>query len=207
MRAGEVAEQRRQVVRDHVERRDHPVGRARRHDPGLVGPLPGTSSARASSPSSSAGRRHGARRHRRASGRGPWTKRRRETPLTLGSPLDAERPLHAGERLGERLHALLHRALLGVRQLVVGRRSRFPRAGFPTSVEGVLERVVDLVRQRGVLGLHERGERVIELARALEVGDEGRQVELRVALLLARDLRLLDLVHQLGRARGSPPRG
>ena len=38
---GQVLEQLRQVVRDHVERRNHPVGRSRRDDPGLARPLPG----------------------------------------------------------------------------------------------------------------------------------------------------------------------
>ena len=64
----------------------------------------------------------------------------------------------------------------------------------------VVERVRDLLGELGVGRLHQRLERLVERLRAVEVGDERGDVELRVALLLARDLRLLDLVDQLGDA-------
>ena len=90
--------------------------------PAWRGPSQGTSSACASSSSSS----RAAPTAPAATAAPPaalCTKRRRETRLTPGSPLDAERPLHPGERLGERLDALLDRALLGVGELVVGREA------------------------------------------------------------------------------------
>src|SRR4051794_958697 len=116
--------------------------------PAWRGPAQGTSSdASASSPSSSR-EAPKAPAATAAPPAAPWTKRLRETPLTstplLG--LDAEGPLHAGERLGQRLHRLLHRALLGLGELVVGRVSR-TLAELADLVEGGRKGVVDVVRE------------------------------------------------------------
>ena len=60
----------------------------------------------------------------------------------------------------------------------------------------------DLGGQRGVLGLQGRGEQLEQLPGAVDVGGEVRQVGVRVAVLLAGDLALGDLLDELGRAEG-----
>ena len=113
--------------------------------------------------------------------------------------LHAEHALYAGQRLGERLDGLLDLLLLGVAQLVVGHEVAALLELVHLGV-GVVERLLDLLVQRRVLGLHQRGQGLVERLGAVQVGHEGRQVELGVALLLAGDLGLLDLVDQLGGA-------
>src|SRR5829696_1642770 len=127
--------------------------------PDWFGPSQGSSSARASSPPSIRRPAPMAPAATAAPPAAPWISFRRETPLKPASPLYAERPLHPRERLGEGLDRLLD-----VAQLVVRGEASAP-AQVVHLVEGGGEGVVDLVGQVGVLGLDERRERVVELAR------------------------------------------
>ena len=128
---GEVAEEALQVVGHHVVRGHHPVGRALGHDPGLARARPGSSSEAAASSSSSSREAPKAPAATAAPPAAPWTKRLRETPLTPVSRFDAERPLHAGQRLGQRLDGLLHLSLLGRRRARRRAGSCLPRGARP----------------------------------------------------------------------------